>query len=214
MPTILGLAGAGLTVVFQDFILAFFWVVCADGAPWDACVRLGGDQRDWRRGERDWAVSDDAARDGKLDEPRAPDGAQGYVYQQLCDPGAVFQLFDARQWMWDEMKLSVASGTVAHELLQKMQAAVEAEAKDLTEAEEEWQQAAGNVALGQFGAAPTVDLRPAAAGMDIVVRFMTRATERFERRNRLYETLLKLLREEEEAASKALAAGTAAEAAR
>ena len=41
-PTILGLTGAGLTVVFQDFILGFFGWFCVDGEKWHAGVRLGG----------------------------------------------------------------------------------------------------------------------------------------------------------------------------
>ncbi len=36
---------------------------------------------------------------------------------------------------------------------------------------------------------------PAAAGIDIVVRYVTRATDRFEMRNRLYQMILKLLHE-------------------
>jgi hypothetical protein len=44
-----------------------------------------------------------------------------------------------------------------------------------------------------------VDMRPAASGIDIVVRYVTRAGERFEMRNRLYQTVIGLLHKEEEA---------------
>jgi hypothetical protein len=38
-----------------------------------------------------------------------------------------------------------------------------------------------------------VDMRPGAAGIDIVVRYVTRASERFEMRNRLYQAVINLL---------------------
>jgi hypothetical protein len=44
--------------------------------------------------------------------------------------------------------------------------------------------------LSQFTAEPTVNLRPAASGVDIVVRYVTRAASRFETRNTLYQTML------------------------
>ena len=58
MPTILGLATAGLTVVFQDFILAFFGWFVLMGQEWDPRGRLGGDQWGGRRGGGDRAVPD------------------------------------------------------------------------------------------------------------------------------------------------------------
>ena len=45
MPTILGLAGAGLTVVFQDYILAFFGWFVLMGKNGNSRVRLGGNRQ-------------------------------------------------------------------------------------------------------------------------------------------------------------------------
>ena len=99
--------------------------------------------------------------------------------------------------MWDEIKLTVASGPAGYAALGKLQEAVDTEtAQDTEEAEAEWRQAAGSVVLRDFGAKPTVGLRPGSGtGMDVVVRFVTRASERFERRNRLYEAMMAILRE-------------------
>ena len=44
--------------------------------------------------------------------------------------------------------------------------------------------------MSQFSAKPTVDLRPADAGVDVIVRFVTRANERFELSNRIYQAML------------------------
>ena len=99
--------------------------------------------------------------------------------------------------MWDEIKLTVGSAAAAYAMLSRLQEAADAEtAKDTAEAEAEWRQAAGSVMLRDFGANPTVGLRPGSgSGMDVVVRFVTRASERFERRNRLYEAMMAILRE-------------------
>jgi hypothetical protein len=47
--------------------------------------------------------------------------------------------------------------------------------------------------LSQFAADPAVEMRPGAAGINIVVRYVTRASQRFEVRNRLYELVIGLL---------------------
>lgn len=62
--------------------------------------------------------------------------------------------------------------------------------------------------LSQFKATPSVDMRPAASGVDIVVRYVIRAGDRFDMRNRLYQSVIDLLHkqpEEETAANKELA---------
>ena len=75
-----------------------------------------------------------------------------------------------------------------------MQQTIQEEAaRDMGRADEEWRGVAGTKTMGRFGAAPTMDLRPAAAGLDVIVRFMTRADERFEQRNRLFEAVRRIL---------------------
>jgi hypothetical protein len=41
---------------------------------------------------------------------------------------------------------------------------------------------------------PVENLRPSGSGTDIVVRYVTRASERFDQRNRLYQRLVDILR--------------------
>ena len=63
-------------------------------------------------------------------------------------------------------------------------------------AEREWQNSNPRNGLSQFKAAPSVDMRPAASGVDIVVRYVTRAGERFDMRNRVYQSVIDLLRKQ------------------
>ena len=50
-------------------------------------------------------------------------------------------------------------------------------------------------ALSQFSATAVENLRPSASGIEVLVRYVTRASERFEMRNRLYQKLLEMLRD-------------------
>ena len=65
-------------------------------------------------------------------------------------------------------------------------------------AEAEWQHATNQQGLSQFTAEPSVDLRPAPSGVEIIGRYVTRAADRFATRNRLYQTVLDLMYNEEE----------------
>ena len=96
--------------------------------------------------------------------------------------------------MWDEIQVNVPAGMDADEVIGRMHDALKEELeRDTTRADLEWRGVTGAKGLGQFSSAPTMDLRPAAAGVDLIVRFMTRASERFEHRNRLYQTVVKIL---------------------
>ena len=96
--------------------------------------------------------------------------------------------------MWDEITLNVPATVDAWSQIERMQKAVQsATAQDTGQAEAEWQSATRKVGMSQFSAQPTVDLRPAAAGVGIVVRFVTRASERFETRKRVSDAMLGMM---------------------
>ena len=65
--------------------------------------------------------------------------------------------------------------------------------KDSEQAEREWKRATGQQGLGQFSAAPSVDMRPASSGVDVIVRYVTRAGDRFDARNKIYLAVMELL---------------------
>jgi hypothetical protein len=51
--------------------------------------------------------------------------------------------------------------------------------------------------MSHFSATPTVDLRPAGSGVDIVVRYVTRAGARLETRNKMFGAVVELMRGKE-----------------
>ena len=114
--------------------------------------------------------------------------------------GQYFNFSTVGQWMWDEIMLNIASGEAAYKTIEAIRDRVIAETeKDTHLAEEEWQRATREQGLSQFTAAPSVDLRPGTAGIDIIVRYVTRAGERFEMRNKIYQAMIDILHLQPEA---------------
>jgi hypothetical protein len=60
-------------------------------------------------------------------------------------------------------------------------------------AEEEWKRVTHEEGSPQFSAMPSVNLRPAGAGVDILIRYITRAGVRVETRNQLFTMIVDLM---------------------
>jgi small-conductance mechanosensitive channel len=195
MPTILGLATAGLTVVFQDFILAFcgwFVLMGRNGirvGDWVEIDGVGGEAveiglfRTWLLESGNWTA------DGH------PTGRRVSFLNGYAIRGKYFNFSTAGQWMWDEIKVSIPSGVKAYPLIDKIRdAAIRATESDAMKAEEEWKRVTHEEGLPHFSATPSVDIRPAGdGGVDIVVRYVTRAGVRLETSNKLFETVMELM---------------------
>jgi hypothetical protein len=96
--------------------------------------------------------------------------------------------------MWDEITLNVPTGADQQKTLAAIESVVAKETeRDTKLAEAEWQSSGKVHGLSQFSAAPSVDLRPAASGIDVLVRYVTRAADRFEMRNKLYGAVIGVL---------------------
>jgi small-conductance mechanosensitive channel len=194
MPTILGLATAGLTVVFQDFILAFcgwFVLMGRNGirvGDWVEIDGVGGEAveiglfRTWLLESGNWTA------DGH------PTGRRVSFLNGYAIRGKYFNFSTAGQWMWDEIKVSIPSGVKAYPLIDKIrEAAIQATESDAKKAEEEWKRVTHEEGLPHFSATPSVDIRPAGDGVDIVVRYVTRAGVRLETSNKLFGTVMELM---------------------
>jgi len=193
-PTILGLATAGLTVVFQDFILAFcgwFVLMGRNGirvGDWVEISGVGGEVveigvfRTWLLETGNWTANGH------------PTGRRVSFLNGYAIHGTYFNFSTQGQWMWDEIKVSIPPGTEAYPLIDKIrEAAVKATEADAKMAEEEWKRVTHEEGLPHFSATPSVDMRPAGGGVDIVVRYVTRAGVRLETRNRLFGAVVELM---------------------
>lgn len=200
MPTILGLATAGLTVVFQDFILSFFgWFVLMGRngirvGDWVEINGVGGEVVEVG------LFRTSLLETGNWTDKGHPTGRRVMFINKFAINGQFFNFSTAGQWMWDEISVNVPSGEDTYKMIEAIQTAVlEQTEKDAKLAEAEWKHATKLRGLGQFSATPSVDMRPAASGIDILVRYVTRAGDRFEMRNKLYQTVIELLHKPEAA---------------
>jgi small-conductance mechanosensitive channel len=194
MPTILGLGAAGLTVVFQDFILAFFgWFILMGKNG----IRVG----DWVEinGVGGEVVEIGLFRTALLEtgnwtDKGHPTGRRVTFINNFAITGQYFNFSTAGQWMWDEIIVNLPPGADTYKTIESIHDAVVRETeKDASQAEHEWQKTTQHNGLSQFKAIPSVNMRPAASGVDIIVRYVIRAGDRFDTRNRLYQSVIDLL---------------------
>jgi small-conductance mechanosensitive channel len=193
-PTILGLAGAGITVAMKDFIVAFFgWFVLMGKNG----LRVG----DWVEinGVAGEVVEINLLRTvlletGNWTETGHPTGRKVAFVNNYAIEGHFFNFTTTGQWLWDELKLSVPADQDPYPLLDAIQKAVVKETEaNAAAAEKEWKNSASQYKVSSVSAAPTVNLRPTSAGVEIHVRYIARAQERSEIRARLNQALVGLL---------------------
>jgi small-conductance mechanosensitive channel len=199
MPTILGLAAAGLTVVFQDFILAFFgWFVLMGKngirvGDWVEINGVGGEVVEMGLFRTSLLETGNWTGNGH------PTGRRVTFINNFAISGQYFNFSTTGQWMWDEIAVNIPTGPDSQRVIDAIHTAVLQETeKDAKLAEEEWQRATKQRGLSHFSAEPSVEMRPAAAGVDVIVRYVTRATDRFDMRNRLYQAVVALLHKKDE----------------
>jgi small-conductance mechanosensitive channel len=193
VSTILGLATVGLTVVLQDFIISFCgWFVLMG--------KHGIRQRDWVEingitGE----VGDigifrtELLETGNWTDHGHPTGRRVTFPNSFAIKGQYFNFTTNGQWMWDELSVTVpaeeAYGTI--ELIHK--AVLEETQAESQKAQEEWSLTGRANDLSRVSADASVNMRPAAGGIDIVVRYVTRAAARSTVRNLVYQRVLEVL---------------------
>jgi small-conductance mechanosensitive channel len=199
LATVIGLVTAGLTVVFQGFILAFFgWFILMGKNG----IRVG----DWVEinGVGGEVIEIGIFRTALLEtgnwtDRGHPTGRRVTFMNSFAISGQYFNFSTSSQWLWDEIRLTLPSTPRTYQVIDAIHKTLGQEtSKDTQQAEAEWQRATNQQGLSQFTAEPSVDLRPAPSGVEIVVRYVTRAGDRFATRNRFYQTVLSLMYNDEE----------------
>ena len=192
--TILGLAGAGLTVALKDFIVAFLgWFVLMGRNG----IRVG----DWVEinGVFGEVVEIGILRTVLLETGNwtgagFPTGRQVAFLNGYAVEGHYFNFTTSGQWLWDELQVAISGGGNAYPLIEKIRAIVERETEGLAQAaEQDWKRVASRYGVRTLSMAPTLDLKPSGDGVLVIVRYMTRAAERSEVRSRLNHALVELL---------------------
>lgn len=193
-PTILGLAGAGLTVAMKDFIVAFFgWFVLMGRNG----LRVG----DWV--EINGVVGEVSEigllrtvllETGNWNDAGHPTGRKVAFVNSFAIEGHFFNFSTAGQWLWDELQVLVPANENPYPLIDAIQKLVtDQTAVAARAAEEEWQRATNRQRLASVSATPAINVRPTSSGVQVLVRYITRAHERYELRSRLYQAVVDLL---------------------
>jgi small-conductance mechanosensitive channel len=198
--TVLGLAGAGLTVAMKDFIVAFFgWFVLMGSNG----IRVG-----------DWVEIDGVGGEvveigllktvlletGSWADAGHPTGRRVSFVNSFAIEGHFFNFTTSGQWMWDELQVLIPPGQDPYPIIDGIQKLVEKEtAANAASAEAEWQQASARYRVKTLSAVPGINVRPTAAGIEVHVRYVTRAYERHDSRKRLYTAVVEMMHGKREA---------------
>ena len=194
LGTFLGLAGAGLTVALKDFIVGFIgWFVLMGKNG----IRLG-----------DWVEINGVTGEvveigpfhtvlletGNWTDSGHPTGRKVTFVNSFAIEGHYFNFSTSGQFLWDELTVSVPSGQNPYPVIEAIQKLVVKEtAANAQAAEEEWQKATTRYRVQSFSAKPAINLRPTGGGVEVHVRYITRAQERQATRAHLYEAIVALL---------------------
>ena len=194
LGTFLGLAGAGLTVALKDFIVAFLgWLVLMgkDG------IRLG-----------DWVEINGVTGEvvqlgmfhtvlletGNWTDSGHPTGRRVTFTNSFAIEGHYFNFSTSGQWLWDELQIVLPAGQDPYPIVDAIQKkVVEITKESAQQAEQEWQGAARSRDMKALSAAPAINVKPIVGGIEIAVRYITRANERYQMRGKLNQAAVDLL---------------------
>ena len=202
--TVLGLAGAGLTVAMKDFIVAFFgWFVLMGRngirvGDWVEINGVGGEVVEVG------LLKTVVLETGSWADSGHPTGRRVSFVNSFAIEGHFFNFTTSGQWMWDELQILVPPTQDPYPIIDGIQKLVEKEtAANASSAEAEWQQASARYRVKTLSAVPGINVRPTAAGIEVHVRYITRAYERHEARKRLYEAVVEMMHGKREAVPQA-----------
>ncbi len=123
-----------------------------------------------------------------------PTGRRVTFTNSFAIEGHYFNFSTSGQWLWDELTLVLASTQNPYPIVEAIQKTVlEATAEGAGQAEKEWQHAAHSRDMSALSAAPAVNVKPVSGGVEIAVRYITRANERYQMRSRLYQAAMNLI---------------------
>jgi small-conductance mechanosensitive channel len=192
--TTIGIVGAGLTVALKDFIVAFFgWLVLMGRNG----IRLG-----------DWVEINGVSGEvtelgmfhtvlletGNWSDSGHPTGRRVTFTNSFAIEGHYFNFSTSGQWLWDELQVVVPVGRDPYPIVDAItKQVVEATRESAQQAEHEWQRAVPAQRGKVFSGTPGVNVKPVVGGVEIAVRYITRANERFLVRAKLYQAAVDLL---------------------
>jgi small-conductance mechanosensitive channel len=195
LGTFLGLAGAGLTVALKDFIVGFLgWFVLMGKNG----IRLG-----------DWVEINGVTGEvvelgmfhtvlletGNWTDSGHPTGRRVTFTNSFAIEGHYFNFSTSGQWLWDELQIVLPAGRDPYPIVDAFQKKVlEVTGETAKQAEKEWQGVTrSSDKTHALTAAPAINVKPVAGGIEIAVRYITQASSRYQMRAKLNQAAVDLL---------------------
>ncbi len=192
--TVAALAGAGITVAMKDFIVGFFgWFILMGKngihpGDWVEINGVGGEVLEVG------LLHTVLLETGSWADAGHPTGRKVTFVNSYAIEGHYFNFSTSGQWLWDELQIQVPSAKdpfATAEAIQKL--ASDATKGNADAARADWERATPGYAKASFSAEPSMSVKPAGGGVDVRVRYLTRANERHETRAKLYHAVVDLL---------------------
>ena len=195
VSTIIGFITAGITVTLKDFLVSFvgwFALMGRRGIQVGDWVEIDGTQGEVAEIT---ALHTFLLETGNWTTSGQFTGRQAVFMNKYAVERKYFNFSTPQQWLWDELVIpATASMRIDPALLQKLRELVEQETRhDLGSAEEAWREMVVTHGLHERKLTPLVVVRSSAAGLEVVVRYATKAPERFDSAVRLRQAVLDAL---------------------
>jgi small-conductance mechanosensitive channel len=194
LGTFLGLAGAGLTVALKDFIVGFLgWFVLMGKNG----IRLG----DWVEIQ---GVTGEVVEigpfhtvlleTGNWTDSGHPTGRRVTFTNSFAIEGHYFNFSTSGQWLWDELQVVLPAGQDPYPMVDEIRNRVsEATKESAKQAEAEWRRATRSREMSSFSVEPAISVKPVVGGVEVAVRYITKANERYQLRAKLYQFAVEML---------------------
>ncbi|MGB7846028.1 MAG: mechanosensitive ion channel domain-containing protein [Candidatus Acidiferrum sp.] len=194
LGTFLGLAGAGLTVALKDFIVGFIgWFVLMgrNGMRVGDWVEINGVTGEVVQIGPFHTV---LMETGNWTDSGHPTGRRVTFTNSFAIEGHYFNFSTSGQWLWDELQIVLPAGQDPYPLIDAIhKKVIEATRESAEEAEREWRGAATSRELSGISVAPAVSVKPVVGGVEVAVRYITKASERYQLRSKLNQAAVELL---------------------
>ncbi|HYL74647.1 MAG TPA: mechanosensitive ion channel domain-containing protein, partial [Bryobacteraceae bacterium] len=179
VSTLIGLTTAGLTVALKDFIVAFFgWFVLMGKngmrvGDWVEIEGVGGEVIEIGM------FKTVLLEVGTRTSTGHPTGRRVAFMNKFAIENHYFNFSTTGQWLWDELQMTLPLAGDPYQMALAIRERVEQETTaDAAAAEHDWERVTHQYGTGAFTAKPEVDLRPSINGLEVIVRYITRAPQR------------------------------------
>ncbi|HEX9082442.1 MAG TPA: hypothetical protein VF768_09185, partial [Holophagaceae bacterium] len=131
---------------------------------------------------------------GSWSDAGHPTGRRVAFVNSFAIEGHYFNFSTSGQWMWDELNVLIPPGQDPYPVIDGIQKLVAQETEtNARQAEEEWKRTTTKYRVQAFSAQPGINVRPTSNGIEVRVRYITRAYQRHEDQRGLYQAVVELM---------------------